>query len=130
MSSITITLTDHAPIKIKADHWPMIAEATAKDWDGEYEECSDDRSYWHLRVRQHADGRAVVYADYSHETCFPKQDVAAKRGVMLEADGDIIAAIRQVAAEMAAAKRSDDDDDRWPELAAECIAHLPAVEIK
>ena len=62
--SRTITLTDRAPIKIDEAQWPQIASATERPGavrNGtpvpDYEtDCHT------IRVRRHADGRAIVYA--------------------------------------------------------------------
>ena len=53
----TITLTDRAPVQIDEAVWPRIAYATRHD--GEVE-CQANHK-WHLTVRQHADGRRIVY---------------------------------------------------------------------
>lgn len=62
----TITLTGRPPVKIREDQWPLIARATGDSYRG-------DPSRWRqavsrgeidtysLRVRQHADGRTLVY---------------------------------------------------------------------
>jgi hypothetical protein len=50
---LTITLTGLQPVTIIEDDWPLIA-------------CAEDTR--HLTVRQHQDGRAIVYGYYCHDT--------------------------------------------------------------
>ena len=140
MSKRTITLTDHAPINIEEASWPIIAKASDKEHDGEVE-CQANRiSTWFLRVRQHQDGRAIVYGGYDYDSHWRgERDYNARRGIMLtigEGEGarptmdDIISAIREVCEDIASAECNGDDAARWPTLAAECIADLPAVEVE
>ncbi len=53
----TIHLTDRPPVQIRAAEWPVIA----KCWwgNGDTTETSTERAY--VKVRAHADGRAIVY---------------------------------------------------------------------
>src|SRR6266705_5049674 len=53
----TITLTDRPPVTIREDDWPVIARADW--WEGEYEFQSNRTAK--LRVREHADGRRIIY---------------------------------------------------------------------
>lgn len=131
MSKRTITLTDHAPITIDEEAWPIVAEARDSEHDGEVECQANRKSAWAVRVRQHADGRAIVYATYGYDTHYQgARGYSAKRGVLLPPEADLIAAIREVCADIAGAECNDGDETRWPTLAAECIADLPAEEIK
>lgn len=109
----TIPLTDRPPVRIREDLWPTIA--VAKDYDSEFE-CQANRT-WALRVRQHQDGRAVVYGSY--ETRWRgERDITA--GELLTAGDDIPAAILRTAQAIGASDR----------LAQECIADLPAEELQ
>jgi hypothetical protein len=106
---LTVKLFDHAPVRVVKDDWPLIA--SAKDWDNQYE-FQANRT-WTLRVRQHADGRALVYG--LHTTQF--QHERGREGGMLVASKDEIpAAVHKVAERL-----------KFPvELAEECINDLPA----
>ncbi len=105
----TITLFDRQPVRIRVDDWAQIA--SAKDWDNQYE-FQANRT-WNLRVRQHADGRAVVYGTYSTQF----QGERDRAGGELLANGaDIAAAIRRVGERM----------QFGADLIDECIADLPA----
>jgi hypothetical protein len=108
----TITLTGRRPVKIVEDEWPVIA--VGKDHGGQIE-CQADRS-WVVRVRQHADGRALIYGVY--ETRWQGES-GSRGGKMLDAGDDIIAGIRSVAESIGASE----------DVAQECIADLPAEEI-
>lgn len=131
MSKRTITLTDRPPVVIEEDNWPMIASATYHDYDGQY----DFQSFRHWRgfigVRQHADGRAIVYATCSAEGCGSSSthEYRLKGGELLAAPTmeDIIAAIHEI--HRAIAGREDGIHESWAGLADECIAALPAEEL-
>lgn len=109
---LTITLTDRAPVTIVKDQWPVIASST--DYAGEVE--AQASRTWRMTVRQHADGRAVVYGVYTTRW----QGESGRRGGQLLASGaDLIAAINAVAEDLGSPER----------VARTCIADLPAEEI-
>ena len=120
----TITLTDRPPVKIHEDDWPVIARA--KDWDNQHE-CQANRT-WHLRVREHADGRRIVYGVYGTQFQGERDaaggylvaatETEAEGGGYMPDTAATITAIHDVAEIIGA-----------PQLAAECIANLPAEEI-
>ncbi|MDD4888738.1 MAG: hypothetical protein PHU85_02315 [Phycisphaerae bacterium] len=130
MSKRTITLTNRAPVTIDEDNWPTIAEATDSEHDGEVECQATRKSKWSVRVRKHSDGRAIVYATYSYDTNWRNaRCYSAKRGILVASGGDLVAAIREVCDDIAYAECDEEDAERWPTLAAECIANLPAEEL-
>lgn len=127
-------LTGRPPVKIEEDDWNIIAQAKDKEHDGQVE-CQANRvSEWAVRVRQHDDGRAIVYATYSYTSNWQNaRDYAAKRGVFLDntvnespSNQMICDAIREVCENIATAEHHDGDESRWATLAAECIADMPA----
>jgi hypothetical protein len=129
----TISLTNHRPVKIVEEEWPVIAQATDKDWDYQYE-CQANRTWSSsIRVRQHADKRAIVYARYEHSTQFQGESGCDLRhGQLLDADADIIGAINSVAGDMRASMEGEGEDAKmhvFDRLASECIADLPAEQI-
>ena len=137
----TITLTGRPPVKIVEEQWPVLAEASYHDYEGEY----DFQSFRHWRgsivLRQHADGRAIVYAVCTYQTaCQNENGYAQRAGELLRPaafptgqtvggaeTADIIAAIRRVHASIDIV--DDDHLDMWRLLADECIADLPAEEL-
>jgi hypothetical protein len=126
MSTIrTITLSDRPPVRIDEDTWPVVGKADDKEWDNTYECQANQIWKWFLRVRQHDDGRAVVYAGYDHSSNWQgSRDTHCRHGQLLPAGSDMDAicrAIKAVAARM--------DGEHWDRIAEECIADLPAEEL-
>jgi hypothetical protein len=116
MSTRTITLTDRAPVEIVEADWPTIAQA----YYGDNEPNPPNRT-WRLKVRQHADGRTIVYG--VHLTAYPDES-SLRAGYLPDADGlpdaiGLIDAIHRIAEEI--------DAPGW--MAARCIADLPAVAL-
>jgi hypothetical protein len=133
MEKLTITLTDRAPVTIVADNWPVIA--SAKDWDNRYE-VQANRT-WSLKVRQHNDGRTIVYGvyttqyqneperragllltppkDWAPDPCEPGGEITPSAWV----GDEVVEAIKRVAEHLGFERR----------LADECIADLPALEL-
>ncbi len=109
---LTITLTGRPPVRINKSEWPVIA--SAKDWQGQYETLTS-RS-WFMTVRQHADGRVIVYGRY--ETHW-QGERDRRAGVLVGAGGDIPAAIHEVVETLGGGIL----------LEQECVASLPAVQL-
>jgi len=57
--TLTITLSDRSPVQIHARDWPVIARAYDHD-GGHYESQALETALY--TVREHADGRRLVYA--------------------------------------------------------------------
>ena len=133
MANRTITLSGRAPVTINEDNWPVIAKAADKDWDNQYEFQANQISKWFVGVRQHADGRAIVYATYSYTSNWQgARCYADKRGEMVPAGSpaqDICKAIKNVCRDIAGAEHYGEDANRWDTLANECIADMPAEVI-
>lgn len=127
MTKRTITLTNHPPVKINDDEWPCIAVATFKNYDGQYESQANRTWSGYLRVRQHADGRALIYGRYTFDSNFQNERSIDLKAGELTAPGatsaDIVDTIRRVHT------RINVDSVDWSRLADECIANLPAQEI-
>jgi hypothetical protein len=140
---LTITLTGARPLKILKADWPVIAEATDSAHDNQYESQANRKSKMSLRVRQHIDRRTIVYGAYSYDTDWQNGrnleirggemiDCSAVRaGQMLDAAAiaDIPAAIRRVAEQLAGRIGKEYFGLDILELAHECTANLPAVEV-
>jgi len=110
--TLTITLTGRRPVQIAKSEWPMIA--SNHEYDGEHE-CQANR-HERINVRQHADGRTLVYGVYS--TAWANES-DRRRGELLDFGEDIPTAIHRVAESM-----------EFEPAFAECvIADLPAEEL-
>jgi len=109
--SRTITLTDAAPVRIRDADWPVIAQST---WYVERHECDATRVWW-LKVRQHADGRVIVYGGLNTRW---EGEHNRRAGIVLDKGEYVVGAIKSVAALVGADKCQD-----------ACISSLPPVEI-
>lgn len=105
-SMLTITLTDRPPVRVVKDDWSIVASAS------DHEEHRN----WKLIVRQHGDGRSIVYGIYDTNW---QGEHGRRGGVLVAAKEDIAAAIKTVG-------QSLDFEER---LIQQCIADLPAEEI-
>jgi hypothetical protein len=118
---ITVTMSELRPLSIIESDWPVIASA---EWFNGEHECQAN-TIRRIRVREHADGRRLVYG-------FTRagnggQHAGARNpsgGFLIDPcpratpdDEETIRAIRRVGGILG-------DDD----LAAECIADMPAEE--
>lgn len=56
-NKLLITMSERRPLSINVEEWPIIARA---DWHDGQVECQANNER-HIRVRQHADGRRIVY---------------------------------------------------------------------
>lgn len=129
--SRTITLTDRPPVKIREDLWPVIAEASDDSFNGrDYSrrqqalgrgECDTYR----LKVRQHPDGRAIVYGVLNAAIAAwhqPAHGESIRGGELL--DG------ASVTARIPDAIRRVGEYCCLPDsVIRDCIANLPAVEL-
>ncbi len=87
----TITLTNRAPVKIQEAEWPVIA--SAKDDSNATSNFRPDYEIdeYSINVRQHADGRTIVYAVLSAaiaEWHQPAGGESRRGGVLLVPNGD------------------------------------------
>jgi hypothetical protein len=105
----TITLTTAAPVRIREADWPFIAQASETEGKGGNAEVT-----W-MKVRRHADGRAIVYGGRDCED----RPLGMRGGELVKSGGDIAAAIWRLSREL----------DASDLLTRELIAKLPAVEI-
>lgn len=116
--TMTVTMSERRPLKIKKSEWPLIARA---DWhDGQYDFQANTKR--RIVVREHADGRRIVYG--LQEAGNGGQHLGTRNpagGFMIPAGDEdgTIRAIRRVGGII--------DDDG---LADECIADLPAETIE
>ena len=130
----TITLTGRRPVTIYEDQWPVIAEASWDDYDNQHEFQANRKAEAHLKVRQHADGRTLVYGAYRYRTQFQgEDDVHAAAGTPLDAgsdDSNIIAAIRETVDYLSSYESLPDAwQPDWKMLTDDAIADLPAEKL-
>jgi len=125
----TITLTGRPPVKIRDEQWPTIAEASGDSYRGnDYARRSQalhqgECDKYTLKVRQHADGRALVYGILDAAISAwnaPAGGEDFRGGELLDKGLDIAVAIRRVG-----------ESCNLPDsIIRECIADLPAVELE
>ena len=125
--TLTITLTVRKPVKITKEDWPILAKADASDHDGKVEFQANRRWSWRLAVRQHSDGRAIVYGVYTYSSLYQGERCHDVRGGELVPAGDIVAAIQRVGEWMQA--NAPKDGERFAEVTRECLADLPAEDL-
>lgn len=128
----TIRLTNQPPVTVADVNWPVLASARDKDHDGQVECQANRRRCWGVTVRQHADGRTLVYATYSYSSQWGhERDLDAYAGELLDHPSSemICGRIQAVCHAIAQATHQGDDAVRWSELAAACIADMPAEEL-
>ena len=120
----TITLTGRPPVIIVESDWPIFAEASDDSYagndGGRHEEARQrgELDVYSLRVREHIDGRAIVYAICNGATAWTGTE--DRRGGELLAPGD----------DRAAAIRRVGEDCGIPDgTIRDCIADLPAEEL-
>lgn len=123
---VTITLTDRPPVTVTDELWPIVATAEDEWCDNQYRFQAFRTTDYLVRVRQHADGRAIVYAEYDYATAWQGESSRRYRTGRLLDDADTDAlckAIHGVTDEMVWAEYGD--RETWGRLAQECIADLP-----
>ena len=141
---LTIRLTGRPPVTIEMEAWPIIALATAARGpastlialaihrsDGQIALRSFCRTRASIHVRQHQDGRAIVYGSYTYESFWKgESSFSAHHGQMVPPNWDLIPAIEAVAQQLEDARQAngaadhfmgDDNDGLFPSLAAQCI---------
>ena len=114
---IKITMSERRPLSIVADEWPLIASADRHDGKIKLQANHE----WAIRVRQHADGRRIVYGWVREGNGGVHTGWRGAEGGFLIANGDeaeTVRAIRRIGGII--------DDDK---LSDECIADLPAEEM-
>ena len=125
----TITLTGRRPVTIDEAEWPLIARASGDDYDGndpaQLQQASDqgELDEYALRVRQHEDGRAIVYGTYT-EGWHSEHDGLTHAGKVLSAEevssgAAIEATIASVGVTLGVPEQ----------LIADCNADLPAERL-
>jgi len=135
----TITLTGRQPVRIYDDEWAIIAEGQHKDWDNQYEFQANRKWNGWIKVRQHHDGRTIVYGCDTYVTHFQGENgyrycggvvLAPPGGAIIKDDEwyiwpEIPVAIIDLAEDLIARGAGE----YMRQVAHECIADLPAEEL-
>lgn len=116
---IRVALSERPPVLISAKEWPVIAGA--KDFSGGSDHaCQANEEYW-IKVRQHADGRTLVYCRRHRGPGGMHAGYRGAEGGWLLANpsqSDIIVAIRRCGGII-----------QDSGVAQDCISDLPAEEL-
>jgi hypothetical protein len=115
----TITLTDRAPVEIVDDHWPVIAESRAHD--GMIAVQANRR--WWMKVRQHADGRVIVYGAYLTQW---QGEIDRRDGEVLDEIRKPVAATSRSSVLVATIRQVGQSLGAPSSMVRELIANLPA----
>lgn len=125
MSKRTITLTGRAPVTIEEGNWPVIAKAVDDSYGShdysryQQAKAQGELDEYSIRVRQHKDGRAIVYAVFEAASAWTGSE-DRKGGELIDKDDSIPAAILRVGL----------DCNIPDKVIRQCIADLPAVAIE
>ena len=120
----TITLTDAPPVRIREDLWPIIASARGDSYRGNdygrhnQASAQGELDEYALTVRQHADGRAIVYGCLDGSQAWTGTE-SRSEGEVLEPGADLAAHVRSIGERCGLPDR----------IIRECIADLPAVDL-
>lgn len=123
-----IVLSERRPVTIALEDWPVIADAR-RFWGGSGHECQANETGY-IRVRQHADGRTLVYC--SRDSGPGGMEIGyrgAEGGFLLPGAGPVDHPSQSHQDEIVRAIRRCGGIINADELADECIADLPAEEI-
>lgn len=120
----TITLTGRSPVKIKKNEWPVIATAGDDSYGHvdpqghQQAKLQGELDEYLLRVRQHADGRTIVYGVLNAATVWTRTK-DWRGGELLDSGNNIASVIIRVG-------QAGGIPD---EVVRNCIADLPAEEL-
>ncbi len=125
----TIVLTDSAPVKIIQEDWPVIAHGHHYSFGGQFDFQANEKLEINILVKQHADGRTLVYGCYDFSTNWAARDDVCHRAGYLYPDAlspdQLIRTIKKVGAEIA----DGADISTVSDIVRDCISELPAVDI-
>ena len=123
---ILIILSNRAPVRVCHDEWPIIAHATETRQERDGDPGTIAR--YKLYVRQHSDGRAIVYGSYALSSA--SRWARHYDAGLLSRSEEIPATIEAVATDLERLSDADPWDHQvFPGLARRCIASLPPVDL-
>jgi hypothetical protein len=131
-NKLTITLSDRPPVRIDPEQWPVVASADERP--GSFVNGTPKPDYetdhYAIKVREHADGRRIVYGSCDAATAWtgsrdakagyllaPPQPLGHRDGTS-DRDDETIRAIRRVAGAIGNS-----------ELGEECVHDLPPTDL-
>jgi hypothetical protein len=128
-----ITLTDRPPVKISEAAWPVIASARRHDG---MVECQANHE-WYLTVREHRDGRRIVYGSevagsggvYQGYEEARAGEIVDPSEALRNADDGPLTHEPDAAATVTAIRRVGKRARCSQAMIDECIAELPAEEL-
>lgn len=122
----TITMSDRAPLRIREEDWPILAKARgqSKESHNGTPVPEHEVDHYYLTVRQHQDGRTIVYAHLDANPSWTGSEDRREGEVLgrlgeAPTDADLVAAIRRIGERCGLPDR----------MIRDCIADLPAEEV-
>lgn len=137
----TITLTGRGPVRIREDKWPLIASGRSVWYEGEVRAQANRVWSATVCVREHEDGRLLIYgrAEYDtrwqHEQCESRRaglyDSVPHRSAGLVSGEELARMIGDVADILVGLVSSERSDlvQYIRDAEQECVANLPAQDI-
>jgi hypothetical protein len=108
---LTVTMTDHRPVRIKKDDWQIIADAKRHNEDG--------YKFWEIKVRQSLNtNKFLVHAIYDNN--HPEFPDEIRHGFLV----DDVDELPQKINKLCELIKAD------PRLAHNCISNLPSVHLQ
>jgi hypothetical protein len=125
----TITLTQRRPVTIIESEWPVIAEASDNSWTGHDPEgrrealSKGELNEYTLHVRQHADGRHLIYGTFT-----PRRPLGGGSPAPIKRAGYLLDAGKAALLEVHI-QLTGNDLDLPGQIIADCINSLPPTEL-
>lgn len=94
---LVVHMTGRRPISIVRDDWPLIAWGVEEEYNGQVRDESHETGDASIRVRQHSDGRLLVYGAFAYVCGHPNSPSHdASAGAIYPAGSDIAEAIDEI----------------------------------
>lgn len=126
--TLKIVLTGRRPVIIDVDAWPVVARGLYVSQDNEPNEYNR-KTEVDIKVRQHVDGRSIVYGTYDYDTRWQHEDCARYRAGVIVGSDDAATCDGLVNAVLETAENlisRGGDDTAVGAAANDCIRDLPA----
>ncbi len=132
---VLVPLSREPPITVDRREWPEIATGTYRWQDGDQKKGILQEISLVLKVRQHADGRAVVYGRFFYcDILKPRDLFLVHHGRFVEPGMDLVAAIQAVGGNLRTAMTeiggpSAEEARRVSGVVLETIQELPPTRL-